>query len=932
MNPLKPYKTRLLLGEGDFSFACALVRKHSGSHPNIGHVITATAYESEAELKKKYPRTFDIHVQFLRQHSVTLLFSVDAQALHTHPDLGERKFDCIHFNCPHDGSSYKTGRLKAILGQFFKSACHLQELSGRVYMALPKPLNAEGQLDGQKNTFYKLISYDIYENTRNAGYGLVKKRHFGKDRYPGYGHVQTNKSEAAAVAVSQTKEYIFEKTDLSPEEILKRDNMLLRQPQRDPKTNRYILPEIKTDGSSTDYLFVDLGNPNLYPIAGSDMAKQWLSSLYRKRNAMFEHMAKGVPVEASKIREFIKKLKSIETYLCGTSKKMFYTHNSGLDWKDHISTWYYRSVNQAVNTPQRSEENQELKGQFISFLLDIVKKSSGPQYRALVISALEALFYLFQYNPQRILTEISAIIENPNLGYRAKSIAFSILMKRADDLEFRSKIFIPLLIRNINYDPRLDWMIFFLLGNFDMTEFLLKPEYRESFMKINDFRFMARMLRSSDLGKLRGLKAQLPDIHYQRIVAHLGKKAKQQASDAQGQIMQEAIYIPFIYSVCHERDLISWNSTIIRTSLCPNVCMPAQSVVAGTLTTNLQDRHQERSFLTLGQNYLQGLNGCEQNYRKALSYLKIPADNGSYEALLATVQIYVQSLLDISADNLDDNLQNCTKLKDCSTLTQGQRSLVFAMRGLIMFFKGESDQAEMFFEVALRMDPENECARFYKAVLQIIKGNFPQAQEDLSKVKKNFQLYKKGLSLFLENNLQRIQQVFSRASWEEFSLMAMTCGVIAYHQKNREAALKCFSYVLSKNHTHPAALAFFKKLDPELNIQEPSPAGNYELVFKCYETTEEYLKEKEKLPPRCNLNRGFFVFIKNADQMPQALYLNHAEENLIEESAIVELSAEILQACEKHDKDQVHALMLQLHRFITAHFNIKPTPNLLIST
>lgn len=912
------YKSRLLLGEADFSFACALVKKQLPSHPNFGQAIIATAFESEEKLREKYQSTFDAHVQFLREHSVTLLFNVDAQELHLHPVLSGKKFDCVHFNFPHDGSSYKTGRLKEILRRFFESAYRVQDLAGRVYMALPKPN------DPNKNQFYKLVSYNIYDNSRGAGYLLAKKRPFSNERYPGYGHMQTQKSAAASIA-QFGREYIFEKTDLTPEEILEGDCELLRKPVQDRKTGGYVLPEIKTDQTSTDYFFLDPDKPNLFRIHDERMARQWLDKLYHKRNALFQGMERGI-FEPAKMHEFFKNLQSMELYLSGTSKKNYYTHPTELGWKNHISIWTYRSVNLTKHIFPKSEDNLELKNRFVSFLIDhILKKSNTPKHNPFVVYALQALFYLFAYQPKRILTEAVKVINNEVFSYRAKAIAFSILMKGVEDPEFGSKTLIPLLIRTIGFDPRLDWMIFFILGKFDVTDYLLQPEYKECFNRINDFRLISRMLESCNFKTLNKKKEKLPNVHYQDIVIYLRRRYLKHPLDEKDQMIKEAINIPSIFSLRFERDLITWESSENEVGLCPDIFMPAQSIIANTLITNLQDRHQEVSFMALGRCYLQGSNGCEINHRKALSFFKVPADNGSIEALYQIVYLYSQGCLDISSDDLDNIILHCDKLKNFSNLKPEQKSFVFATRGIIMFFKGDLKGAGTFFNVAWRMNPNNESALFYKAVLEILGGNSQGAQELLGKVKNSYQFQKRGLAFFLQSKFDKMHRLSRRATREEFSLMAMICGVIAYHQNKIEQSLKCFSFVLSNYHSHPTAMDYCQKINPDLDHQQNMAVGKYELIFKKFPSMDEYLQEKSKLRLRCSSNRGFFIFIAESKQM---VYLNLSTESAIEEECAKVVTTAIIESFQNNDRDQVHASMLQLHQFITERFKIKTKPSL----
>jgi len=96
--PFEHDDTILLLGEANFSFAHALLLRH---HP--GHLICATAYDSEAECEEKYPDAKK-HIKALRDAGARVLFGVDAGALEKSKEVGKgRRFSRVVFNFPHTG-------------------------------------------------------------------------------------------------------------------------------------------------------------------------------------------------------------------------------------------------------------------------------------------------------------------------------------------------------------------------------------------------------------------------------------------------------------------------------------------------------------------------------------------------------------------------------------------------------------------------------------------------------------------------------------------------------------------------------------------------------------------------------------------------------------------------------------------------------------
>ncbi|KAK7063900.1 25S rRNA (uridine-N(3))-methyltransferase [Favolaschia claudopus] len=102
--PFRATDRILLIGEGNFSFARALIR--SPPVVELAHMpaknVTATAYDAEDACYEKYPEAAEI-VQDLRAAGVEVLFGVDATQLGRVPALKGRKWDRIVWNFPHAG-------------------------------------------------------------------------------------------------------------------------------------------------------------------------------------------------------------------------------------------------------------------------------------------------------------------------------------------------------------------------------------------------------------------------------------------------------------------------------------------------------------------------------------------------------------------------------------------------------------------------------------------------------------------------------------------------------------------------------------------------------------------------------------------------------------------------------------------------------------
>ncbi|KAI0783398.1 hypothetical protein C8Q75DRAFT_784008 [Abortiporus biennis] len=101
--PFKPTDLILLVGEGNFSFARALVVDPPSTLEHLpAENVWATAYDSEEECYTKYPDAMDI-VKTIRQKGVQVIFSVDGTKLEKCAALRGKTFDRIVWNFPHVG-------------------------------------------------------------------------------------------------------------------------------------------------------------------------------------------------------------------------------------------------------------------------------------------------------------------------------------------------------------------------------------------------------------------------------------------------------------------------------------------------------------------------------------------------------------------------------------------------------------------------------------------------------------------------------------------------------------------------------------------------------------------------------------------------------------------------------------------------------------
>ncbi|KAF8559919.1 hypothetical protein OG21DRAFT_1479791 [Imleria badia] len=101
--PFKPTDRILLIGEGNFSFARALIVEPPSSLEHLVPAnVTATSYDEKEACFSKYPDAQDI-VDTLRQRGAEVLFGIDATRLQKHAVLKGRRWDRIVWNFPHAG-------------------------------------------------------------------------------------------------------------------------------------------------------------------------------------------------------------------------------------------------------------------------------------------------------------------------------------------------------------------------------------------------------------------------------------------------------------------------------------------------------------------------------------------------------------------------------------------------------------------------------------------------------------------------------------------------------------------------------------------------------------------------------------------------------------------------------------------------------------
>ncbi|KIY50491.1 hypothetical protein FISHEDRAFT_38857 [Fistulina hepatica ATCC 64428] len=118
----------LLIGEGNFSYAIALLRDPPPElAPLVPVNVVATAYDTEDECYAKYPDSAQKNVSELRERGVLVIFGVDATCLEKQASLKGRRFERIVWNFPHAGKGIADQDRNILSNQvllldFFRSA------------------------------------------------------------------------------------------------------------------------------------------------------------------------------------------------------------------------------------------------------------------------------------------------------------------------------------------------------------------------------------------------------------------------------------------------------------------------------------------------------------------------------------------------------------------------------------------------------------------------------------------------------------------------------------------------------------------------------------------------------------------------------------------------------------------------------------------
>ncbi|KAF2638868.1 hypothetical protein P280DRAFT_470885 [Massarina eburnea CBS 473.64] len=222
--PFGVYDNILLVGEGDFSFTRSLALEHGCAN------VTATSFDSEEEVRSKYPSFADVEKELKELvPPVPILHDVDATKLNTYKTLRpegaggaggeETGWDIIAFMFPHTGGmstdvNRQARANQALLVKFFESCVY--EIAAKPPRCAPSPFLKIGG-----RVFVALFEGAAYELwcirnlARHAGLKVVESYRFDWTQYPGYHHMRTlGTVEGAGAWKGEEREarmYVFEK-------------------------------------------------------------------------------------------------------------------------------------------------------------------------------------------------------------------------------------------------------------------------------------------------------------------------------------------------------------------------------------------------------------------------------------------------------------------------------------------------------------------------------------------------------------------------------------------------------------------------------------------------------------------------------------------------------------------------------------------------
>lgn len=204
--PFGPKDRLLLVGEGDFSYSCAILKKEYISYEGS---VVCTGLDSREDVLTKYPSTAPGNLEYLEScENASVQFGVDATKLMSTKPFSKQRgsYNGIVFNFPHLGNSVSDQarnilQHQTLLLNFFDAAIPLLTAEGTIVVTL---FESE-----------PYISWNIKKLAKSKGLKVVRSQGLDWASLPGYGHRltakegHTNKEQVTRPA----RIYVFGKND-----------------------------------------------------------------------------------------------------------------------------------------------------------------------------------------------------------------------------------------------------------------------------------------------------------------------------------------------------------------------------------------------------------------------------------------------------------------------------------------------------------------------------------------------------------------------------------------------------------------------------------------------------------------------------------------------------------------------------------------------
>lgn len=179
----------LLVGEGNFSFTCALVKQCS----KIPTSLIASTYEKVSELSD----SAGYNAELLENIGIKIIYGLDGTKLHE--SFGANSFDTIIFGFPHSGSREGVDGKNPnylLVHNFIKSSMQILEKNSVILITIVD------------NDFYNNM-FQFDEISEKLGIPAPIKHKFNPKSYPGYKHSMTNSDESAITQYDEFVTYEF---------------------------------------------------------------------------------------------------------------------------------------------------------------------------------------------------------------------------------------------------------------------------------------------------------------------------------------------------------------------------------------------------------------------------------------------------------------------------------------------------------------------------------------------------------------------------------------------------------------------------------------------------------------------------------------------------------------------------------------------------